>query len=102
MELVLILSSIVMYFLTKRYNTKDWCKNFYFDVFVQILHIVTLCVICIELSYFSSISLKICLAFSVYILLKNIFYLIDNIVYELFLISIEDDDDECDNSKGER
>lgn len=92
MRIVLIISLFVMFYITERYNTKDWFKLFFFDLLVQILHIVTIIMISLSLLAINSFVFWL---ISIYILYGNIKYLILNI-YDTFFS--KEDDEVCEKS----
>ena len=89
MKLVLLLSTLVMFLLTRRYNETDFIRNRFLDVLVQLFHIIIL----FQLFYIIICSKNILLAlFCAYTLIENIKWLLGiNVEYEYV-------EDETDNN----
>ncbi len=89
MKLVLLLSTLVMFLLTKRYNETDFIRNRFLDVLVQLFHIIVL----LQLFYIIICSHNVFIAlFCAYTLIENIKWLLGiNVEYEY-------DEDETDNN----
>ena len=91
MNLVLVISTIFMYFITKSYNSGNHFKIFWIDVLVQVLHIITLLFIFLILAKNTYLIYRIFSFFCFYVLIKNIECCVLNIYY--FFNQDDDDDD---------
>ena len=93
MGLVLILSSIIMYYIVFKYDYfDDWDVNYYFDIIVQILHVITFFVITDPILKFDTLPYRIFSIINMCILGKKLLFL----VLSVFLGKepIENDDKE--------
>ena len=95
MDLALLSITAFMHFLTKTYNDKDYFKNFYIDVIVQILHIFTL--VFIIIATFKAQNILV-LIYGISLLFKNLKACILNILY--YNKSDEDEEEENDDNEN--
>ena len=86
MKLVLLLSTLVMFLLTKRYNETDFIRNRFLDVLVQLFHIIILLQLFYTIINLNYIFISL---FCAYTLIENIKWLLGiNVEYD------EDDNEE--------
>ena len=93
MKLVLLLSTLVMFLLTKRYNETDFIRNRFLDVLVQLFHIIILLQLFYTIINLNYIFISL---FCAYTLIENIKWLLGiNVEYEY------DEDDNEENQTAE-
>lgn len=99
MELVLIISLVIMYFITKAYNKNFHFESFKIELLVQLLHIIVIFVILIPLVTNQYIAMKLLSFIGFYLLGKNITCLLQILFYYLHPDEKTDEDNNDDGSE---